>query len=237
MASLSWPLSTNAFTSGLFQLLKVGGNSKTNERVTSTPANMRVDLVVEAETYTPHFYRGRAEPVAGAIMRLVALPEDRTEVVRYRWQVGGEAVSEEGQTLRVTAPSGANEVVVDVSALDKNGNVVGRTTNYIPLSTPSLSFYEVNPLRGVSATAIRNNLVLIGDEVTVHSEPYFINSLSLTNVIGEWNTGQLNNVPTDDWSTMTILRTDDVSSTRVTLQGSNPNTLTETFGGSFILEI
>jgi len=237
MASLSWPLSTNAFTSGLFQLLKVGGESKTSEQTTTTPANMRMDLVVEAETYTPHFYRGRAEPVAGAIMRLVALPEDTTAVVKYRWQVGGKTISEDSQTIRVTAPSGVNEVVVDVSALDKNGNVAGRTTNYVPLSTPSLSFYEVNPLRGVSAIAITSNLTLIGDEVTVHSEPYFINSLSLTNVIGEWNTGQLNNVPNDDWSTMTILRTNDVSSTRVTLQGSNPSTLTETFGGSFILEI
>ncbi|OGG41458.1 hypothetical protein A2837_03030 [Candidatus Kaiserbacteria bacterium RIFCSPHIGHO2_01_FULL_46_22] len=236
ITSFGWPSTTDAFTSGLFKLLKVGGDNEANNQ-TNTPAVIGLDLVVEAETYTPHFYRGRAEPTAGSIMRLIALPEDPGAVTRYHWKVGGQTMNESGQTLRVTAPSGQGEVVVEVSSLDQNGNVIGRTTNYISLSSPSLSFYEVNPLRGISNIMIKDKVTLIGDEVTVRGEPYFINPTSMSTMNGVWNTGQLENVPSNDWRTLTILRTDAVSSARVTLGASNLNTLTDNLSSGFILEI
>jgi len=237
IVSISWPAPADAFTSGLFQLLKVGGNKETSDQTTTAPVATSLNLIVEAETYTPHFYRGRAEPTAGSTMRLIAMPGNPDAVASYRWRVDGQLMNASGQTLKTTTPTGTSEVVVDVSALDQNGNVIGQTTDYIPLSNPSLSFYEVNPLRGISNIAIRGSLSLIGDEVTVRGEPYFINPLSLTSMSGRWNTGRLDNIPSDNWRTLTILRTEDVSNTRINLETSNLNTLTETLSNGFILEI
>lgn len=234
--SVTWPSTADAFTSGLFRLMKVNDNNQSSETAGPT-TEVSLNLIVEADTYTPYFYRGRAEPTAGSAIRLIVVPNDSSLITKYKWTINGVLASGSGETIQAKVPTGVSEVTIEVSALDQNNNVIGKTTSYVPLSNSSLSFYEVNPLRGVSSVAIGRSLNLIGDEISVRAEPYFLNTLSLTSIRGSWNTGSLNNVPADDWRNITILRTDDITRATINLQARNTNSLSETVGGSFILEI
>mgnify|MGYP001617897490 CR=1 FL=1 len=141
-----------------------------------------VDIIVEANTYTPYFYVGRAEPSAGNSVRLVALPvvnENSDQKFDFDWQIDGKRVS--GSTGReagyssivVTAPYAKN-MLVSVRVDDENGSLFAEKSEYVPLPSPQIVFYEENPLRGVAQVAINKNYILVGDEVTLRAEPYFI---------------------------------------------------------------
>ncbi len=235
--SVALPKSAEAFTSGLFKLMKIGGNSSTTEETISNTPQINLSLIVEANTYTPDFYKGRAEPTTGSIIRLVVIPSDSSSVVKYVWNINGNIQNQNENAIEITVPTGVQEVVVNVTAVDKNGNAIGKVTEYIPVSNPSFSFYEVNPLRGPASIAIGQRLNLIGEEVQVLAEPYFLNNRSISELTASWNTGGLKNVSSANWQTINILKTENVATTRVSLQAKNLNSLSENVAGSFILGI
>lgn len=235
--SVILPKNAEAFTSGLFKIMQIGGNEQKDEQTSPELANIDIDLLIEADTYVPSFYKGRAEPTAGSSMRLAAIPSDYGPVTKYLWNVNGNLLNVSDQTITITVPSNVNEMIVTVSAIDQNGNSIGKTTEYIPVSLPSVSFYEVNPLRGASSIAIAQRLNLIGEEVSVRAEPYFLNNQSLSELSAKWNTGDLKNVQSENWNTVSILKEDGASNTRVVLQLTNFNNLSENMSSSFILGI
>ncbi len=217
--------------------MKIGGNSSTTEETISNTPQINLSLIVEANTYTPDFYKGRAEPTTGSIIRLVVIPSDSSSVVKYVWNINGNIQNQNENAIEITVPTGVQEVVVNVTAVDKNGNAIGKVTEYIPVSNPSFSFYEVNPLRGPASIAIGQRLNLIGEEVQVLAEPYFLNNRSISELTASWNTGGLKNVSSANWQTINILKTENVATTRVSLQAKNLNSLSENVAGSFILGI
>ncbi len=235
--SVASPKSAEAFTSGLFKLMKIGGNSSTSQETLASIPKINLSLIVEADTYTPDFYKGRAEPTTGSTMRLVVIPNDSNPVVRYDWNINGNLQNQRENVIEITVPTGVQEVVVNVTAVDKTGNAIGKVTEYIPVSNPSFSFYEVNPLRGPASIAVGQRLNLIGEEVQVLAEPYFLNNRSLQAVTASWNTGGLKNVSSSNWQTLNIIKTENVATTRVSLQAKNLGSLSENIAGSFILGI
>ncbi len=140
-----------------------------------TPPGM-VDIIVEADTHTPNFYKGRAEPSSGNPLRLVALPSIANvdpDTLTFAWTIDGTPLTSRTQSITVTAPS-ADRILLGLRVSDKKGNLLAEKDEYISISNPQILFYEENQLRGLSHTAIPNEYVLIGDEASIVAEPYFI---------------------------------------------------------------
>ncbi len=143
-----------------------------------TPA--AVDIIVEADTYVPSFYRGRAIPSVESSVKLTAIPhlgggDPRT--FTYRWEQNGSAIAGGGvrgmqsATLVVPRYSGGNVRVI----VSNESGVVAESSVSLDAMNPEIHFYEENPLRGLSERAIGDTgIALIGDETTVHAEPYFM---------------------------------------------------------------
>jgi hypothetical protein len=142
-----------------------------------------VDLVLEAETYVPPFYRGRALPSADATVRVVAVPhiagttDPRT--LTYLWEynggvlLGGPVRGEQSVELEASRFSGG---YIRVVVSNSDGENVAENAIFIEAMNPEIHFYEENPLRGLSELAIKDSLSLIGEETTIHGEPYFFGS-------------------------------------------------------------
>lgn len=153
-------------------------------KTTITP--IRVDMLIEADTLAPSFYKGRTIPSTGSFVQVTAIPftgEARTpESFSYTWRVD-DTVQTGGSRLgknAITFSSGfSKNSTVSVDVLDTDGSLITTKSISIPLTDPELYFYEVNPLRGMSEAAITNDFIFIGDEIKVRAEPYFIDATLL----------------------------------------------------------
>ena len=160
--------------------------TRTNAPALSTSITLvptEVHIILEAHTYVPSFYKGRALPNIGSPVRAIAIIEDGTKsapgTYSYTW-------SEENTVLfggplkgkyayEFTMPRyGTKQLSVEVT--DGMGKSAGRGVVSLKATDPELHFYEQSPLRGLSQKVVGNPLSLIGEETTIYGEPYFINA-------------------------------------------------------------
>ncbi len=142
-----------------------------------------VDIILEANTYTPSFYRGKALPSAESVFRAVAVVNDNTSIsdtaYTYTWSLGDTVLLggpiRGKNILEETMPRYDNKPL-SVQVVNQNGDVIGKKSILLRAASPELHFYEQNPLRGLSSREAQNPLTLIGEETTIYGEPYFINT-------------------------------------------------------------
>jgi len=190
-------------------------------RAQSTIVPIRVDILIEADTLVPSFYKGRAIPATGGSVRATAIPFTgigrAPETFSYTWRVDEEVLgggSHFGKNaVNFTADFGT-ETLVSVDVIDTDGAIVTSENIYVPLMDPELYFYEINPLRGMSEIAIDDNFIFVGEEIKVRAEPYFIdNALFSQNPHQEWklNSQTIQN-PASDQQEITLRRSGDSGS-------------------------
>ena len=157
------------------------GTSITVER-TLKPS--QIDLVIEANSRVPSFYEGRALPVGDELVMATVIPHvpngSSPDSLTYTWKLDNKVILG-GPVKGVSQTSFAmpdTRTSLNVVVSDALGNRVGGTTVNLEPAEPELYFYEDNPLRSMSRQAIKNSgtFTLVGDEVSVRAEPYFVAS-------------------------------------------------------------
>ena len=162
--------------------------------ITTTIVPTAINIILEADTYTPSFYAGRALPSGQSQIRAVAVVLNGTNApasaYTYKWEhddevlLGGPVTGK--SDISFTMPRYNNDTL-NVTVTDAKGNVVGQDGIVLVPKEPELHFYDENPLRGLSAKAVTNTFILIGDEATVHGIPYFMNTdLTAQTTTFEW---------------------------------------------------
>ncbi len=179
---------------------QISGSQSGVIKVDTVIAPSRTDIILESDTYTPIFYAGRALPSMSASIRAIAIPlqESTTHPSRYSydWKLndssmfGGPVFGK--QAIDFSMPRFGEETL-SVTIFDTDGTTVGHKRITLESVEPELHFYEDNPLRGMSRKAITDTHVLIGDEVTVRGEPFFMNT-ALASETGDY-AWSINNQP------------------------------------------
>jgi len=155
----------------------------------------QVDIIIDADTLVPEFYKGRPLPSNGSNVQVVAIPNfgDGKNVgdYSYSWRVNNKTLyggSTKGRYIaRFTVPMGKN-IVVGVDVSDSTGVVISSKNVAIPIQKPEVIFYPDNPLRGLSFTSTGALYRLLGEEVTVRAEPYYMDADILDKeVLLEWS--------------------------------------------------
>ncbi len=141
-----------------------------------------LDVIVEADTYTPPFYRGRTLPTAGAVVRFVAIPQSPVANLMFRWEDDFEfmqAASGLGRNVMSTRPNEfSTGRIYGVEVSSSNGSVKARRQINISYEEPEVVFYEESPLRGVLYhKALTQQIELRSKEITVIAEPYYFSTL------------------------------------------------------------
>ncbi len=160
-----------------------------------------LDLIIEPQTYTPLFYKGRALPTKGSIVNINALLQNKNGPVNsadysYSWTLnnksvyGGARIG--GNWAQITVPHGQSSTIT-ISVQDKSGTTVARKLVAIPNAKLEVHFYELNTLLGRSTRAITGELVLTGQSTTIKSVPYYLDVRAINdNLITDW---KINNQP------------------------------------------
>lgn len=145
-----------------------------------------VDLLFDATSYVPPFYRGRALPSPGSALRLVAVPHIYTNTgpvsadkLMYTWRQDGEVLgtlSGRGKSsATIPAPPlfGASDVSVEVRT---EGGAYGAQRNVrIPAIDPQITLYQDHPLFGILYhRALRDRDSVADIETTFAAVPYFV---------------------------------------------------------------
>ncbi|HEU4677396.1 MAG TPA: hypothetical protein VFS75_01605 [Candidatus Paceibacterota bacterium] len=147
-----------------------------------------VDLVLEAATYVPDFYRGRALPSDGAPIRAVAVVNDGTDAPEssytYKWSESGDVLlggPVKGKNVLDLTMTRYRKETLSVEVINDDGDTIGKRTIPLVSAEPTLIFYEHSPLRGLLERAMSDVNPLIGDEMTVYGEPYFLDARTTRN--------------------------------------------------------
>lgn len=145
----------------------------------------QVDLLWEASTHTPPFYRGHSAVSPESEVKVVAdayLYDSRGAKISdakldFQWEKDGRAISSfsglGGRLLVFTADVAglAHEIRVTVSAA--SGESITREI-IIPVNDPEILLYEDKPLTGIAYhQAIADQFALNQPEITLVAEPYF----------------------------------------------------------------
>jgi len=141
-----------------------------------------VDIIVEADTTIPAFYKGRALPSSGSTVKVIAVPHNLKKdpsAYFYKWEFGdtvlfGGPVSGR-RSISLTVPQ-VSSPLLSLTILDTDGTILTKKNVRLGVFDPELYFYEENPLRSTNRKAIGGTLTLVGNEVTVRTEPYFVDT-------------------------------------------------------------
>lgn len=171
--------------SNILIVVKTFGGEMIQETLNIRPAS--VDVLWEAESYTPPFYKGKSlYPFQGTV-KVVALPNIITsgggtlnaKNLVYNWKVDGHPAAEAsgyGKNFIFftgDTPLKPATVTVEVSSTDQTYMAEGSTV-LTPVQ-PGIVFYEDHPLLGViREKALFGDITLRNEEVKIVAIPYFV---------------------------------------------------------------
>lgn len=152
----------------------------------------RIDLLWEADSYVPVFYKGRALPSVGTSIKVLAIPHllraDGTSIpsnqITYTWRKNGTvlgSLSGRGKSSITTAAPflfDSDTISVEAMAADKSVSA----TEFVRINTvePRLRLYQNHPLFGrLQHQALLATTFIPEDEMTFEAIPYFANVKSL----------------------------------------------------------
>lgn len=139
-----------------------------------------LDIVIEPQTRTPSFYKGRALPSIDSTVNLTALINGTSMTAGnyiYNWSINDTNI--ETGSIRgnyktsVKVPIGGYAVIT-LSITNLQGEQVARRNVQFSSSDPEVLYYEVNALTGMKSLPINKNLNLIGNSTNVRAEPYYL---------------------------------------------------------------
>ncbi|HRY62759.1 MAG TPA: hypothetical protein P5056_03260 [Candidatus Paceibacterota bacterium] len=166
--------------------------------ISITPAD--IDAVWEANTYVPPSYRGKALAASKSSVKIVAIPQFKTEngtnipssEIKYEWKKGNAVLlSGFGKNVLNTdvgSPLAGENIILLAS--DKSGTIVAEKKIEIVPEDPEVVFYKENPAEGTNYNmALKGTIGLEGKEVSVRAEPFFFSYPSYSkgnNLLFSW---------------------------------------------------
>ena len=215
-----------------------------------------VDILWEANSYTPPFYKGKALYSYQSFITVIALPDMidangvkmKPENMTYKWTKDSKVlgdVSGYGKnsfTFSKSVISHSPEIKVEVMSPDKKIKASGEIT--LGAIEPKTLFYENNPLYGIIyEKAIIGDFKLNGNEITLAPVPYFFSIEDADNdkIQYNWNMNGKNINSKDGEKQKTFRNTEgkkgsaaislDLQNDSKVLQGARTNVLLKFEGG------
>lgn len=148
-----------------------------------------LDLLWEADSYTPPFYRGKGLPAAGSTITVTAIPNIRgasgkrltSNDLIFTWTQNGLVVPASSGRGKNTATFAGPEfykefdVIVEAVSFDQSVRMLNRLT--LEPVAPQILVYENHPTLGIRfENTLFDSTELAGGEITVTAQPFFFAS-------------------------------------------------------------
>jgi len=182
-------------------------------RITIKPQS--VDIIWEAKTYTPPWYKGKALYTNDSTITFTAMPEITTasgntvstSELFYQWERNGTTLSERGvgkQSVSIPVIRGYNNIGVTVETLDGKYKAYKEIT--VNESKPKLLLYESDSLYGLLfEKALQTQFTFDTNESSFTVIPYFFSATTMNSgfINYAW---ELNNEPIDTFGNRETFR-------------------------------
>ena len=189
---------------GTVSLIKIIIKTKVGKSIEKTlivrPAE--VDIVWEADSYVPPFYKGKALYSYQGVISVIAIPDIinsngvkiNPKDLTYKWTMDSKVlgdVSGYGKnkfSFSKSIISHSPEIEVEVMSSDKKIKASGSIT--LEAIEPKTVIYENNPLYGIIyEKAISDEFKLGGNEITLITTPYFFSTEDIDGqkIKDDWN--------------------------------------------------
>jgi hypothetical protein len=202
----------------------------------------RLTLILEPQTTVPRWYKGRALPTVGSQVRAFALPDTGSglpaSAYTYTWRINNAVLGGAGQRgareQTFTVPMG-RQAILSLDVQNPQGQIVAQRSVVIPTTEPELHFYTVNPLRGQERLTIPDTTTIIGSELTVRGEPYYLSqNTAPRDMLYEWSVDGLTiDNPSSDPLSLTMQHGGGIGFFRVELHARNLDNLVQGTRGQF----
>jgi hypothetical protein len=164
-----------------------------------------MDIIWEAETYTPPFYRGKALNTHESDIRLTAMPvilsngsRINPENLIYKWTIDGRVLNEQ-------SGYGKNSITIENRTISRNIRVIAEATTLDGQTTvrervdlspvnPQVHLYNEHPRYGTIFERILAGEYLMSEpEMTIRGIPFFFskNSMGSGDVAFSWRMNNL----------------------------------------------
>ncbi len=153
-----------------------------------------VDLLWEADTYTPNFYKGASLPTSGSRVTVTAVPQIKSpdgniissDNLIFTWKKDYKnLVRESGvgkDSISFNVGQFPNSHNIEVIVTSSNSSIKTSKQISIPIYEPKLIIYPFKPLKGIQSNqAIKNEYTSQQDDESFKVEPFF------------WPNNQINN--------------------------------------------
>lgn len=152
-----------------------------------------IDLLWQAETIVPVFYKGKAEPVAGSNVKVIAISQGlgTSKNLVYDWQRNYKIVADasgRGNDSFVFKFSDArDEEIVGVTVYGSNKEFSISKTITIKRKEPEIFLYEEHSLEGpLFNIALPAEIGLTQTQTTIRAEPYFFPKEDWSSLLYDW---------------------------------------------------
>lgn len=166
-------------------------------------APAEIDILWEAQTYTPPFYKGKALPSYKSLLKVSAIPRYNSPSsnplqFHYKWTYNridnvGEGLAKNSVVVPIGWADSAVPIVVDIKLPSALWS--GQTSSNIKGAEAKVVFYESAPLLGVQFNqALQGSVTATGNEFTIRAVPYFFSIDNLLNneLVYTWKIGGSN---------------------------------------------
>lgn len=158
-----------------------------------------VDLLWEALTNTPAWYRGKALPVIQSSVKIVAMPylyfkgaiiPDSNLVydwfVNYKKDINNSGAGKKSFAFKM---NNYDNYIISVSVSSLDGSVVFEKGIHFSVAefAPKIIFYKEHPMEGVLCNnALSGEISLTENEISLRAEPFFFSKQNLNNLTYQW---------------------------------------------------
>lgn len=190
-----------------------------------------VDILWEALTYVPSWYKGKALPSSESLIRITAVPQFPESVspskLIYNWSVDFKNkpdVSGLGKRtflLKSAQIFQENKISVMVSNYDRS--ITAEKNISIKIGQPKIIFYEENPLEGTRYNIVlQKDFQLTVEEVIIRAEPYFFSRKNLEKLSYEWTMNGRKILPETFSNILSLVRGEQSGKSVIGLKINNP---------------
>ncbi len=169
-----------------------------SQTISITPA--AIDLLVEADTYTPPFYKGRSLFTHQSSVTVSAIPEILSNgtalnpnTLFFTWEKNNKVLQQASgmgkNSISFVGSVVSQPFLVTVTAESLTSGVIARKQITVEPHTPQVVVYENNPVYGsVFEKAVANTFLFDREEVGLTAIPYFfsVKTRSDGNLLFTW---------------------------------------------------
>jgi len=176
--------------------IALANGGRISKTFTLNPAS--VELVWEANSYTPPFFKGKALHPKQGRLKIVAMPEFirngkkiPSENLVYTWSSGVETYQDKsGYGKNVFILNGSllgRDEDVKVMVTDPANNLVAQGTLVVPTTDPEIILYQNDPYYGqLFDSSLPPVFRLAGEEIQVVAAPYFFTNETANKIQYQW---------------------------------------------------